>query len=111
MRAAKLRHRVTIQQKAETQDPSTGEVVYGWTDYLANVPAEVLTGPGGERFSADAKQSDTTARITLRWFDGLLPTMRIIWQSKRFDILSIETDITDRRELRIRCQDGLNDGA
>lgn len=111
MRAAKLRHRVDIEHKVQAQDPNTGEVTYTWTTFIANVPAEVLTGLGGERYSADAKQADTTARIMLRWFEGLLPTMRIVWQGKLYDILSIETDITDRREYRVRCQDGLNDGA
>jgi SPP1 family predicted phage head-tail adaptor len=87
------------------------EVGYLWEPYLENVPAEVLTGPGREFNAADAKQAETTARINLRWFPGLLPDMRIRWEGQRYDILSIETDVTARKEYRLRCKQGANDGA
>jgi SPP1 family predicted phage head-tail adaptor len=77
---------------------------------LDSVPAEVLTGPGREFIQSSAKQAETTARINFRWFPGLLPTMRILWDGKVYDITSIETDATARREYRLRCKDGLSDG-
>lgn len=107
----RLRHRVDIELKDQTQDPVTGEVTYDWVTFLANVPAEVLTGAGNEKNVSGSKYADTTARINMRWFPGLLPTMRIVWEGREFDILGIETDRTDRREYRLKCQDGLNDGA
>jgi SPP1 family predicted phage head-tail adaptor len=111
MLTQRLRHRVDIQRKTE-EFTSYGEGIgYVWTDYLTDVPAEVLTGPGREFIAAGTKQSETTARITLRWFDGLLPSMRLLWDGRVFDIQSIETDATARREWRLRCTDGVNDGA
>jgi hypothetical protein len=37
--------------------------------------------------------------------------MRLVWQGQPFDILSIEADATDRREYRLRCREGVTDGA
>lgn len=118
MEAQRYRHRIAIEQKVETQDPVTGDIEWSWVTVfldsdtpLDSVAAEVLTGPGREFNAADAKQSETTARIQCRWFPGLLPTMRILWDGKVYDITSIEMDATARREYRLRCKDGLTDGS
>jgi SPP1 family predicted phage head-tail adaptor len=117
MQAQRYRHRVEFQRKTETQDMDTGAISHEWdTVYLDSdtplnsVPAEVLTGPGREFMAADAKQAETTARIQCRWFPGLLPTWRVLWDGKVFDIQSIEPDATARREYRMRCRDGVSDG-
>lgn len=117
MQAQRYRHRIEFQRKVETQNPQTGAISYTWQTVwldsdtpLNAVPAEVLTGPGRELYAADAKQAETTARINLRWFPGLLPTWRVLWDGKVYDITSIETDATARREYRLRCKDGVNDG-
>lgn len=111
MMSARLRHRVDIEEYVEDQDSVTGEIVRQWVMFIDSVPAEVLTGPGSERMVSAVKHAETTARIVLRWFPGLLPTHRIIWQDKIYDILSIETDATGRRDYRLRVKDGLTDGA
>lgn len=111
MLAQRLRQRITFQVRTQ-EFTSYGEGVgYVWTNYLADVPAEVLTGPGREFQAAGTKQSETTARIALRWFSGLLPTMRVLWDGRVYDIQSMETDATGRKEWRLRCADGVNDGA
>lgn len=118
MEAQRYRHRITFKEKVEVQDSETGALSYDWEPVyldsdtpLSDVPAEVLTGPGREFNAADAKQAETTARINLRWFPGLLPTWRIEWDGKVYDILSIETDATARRDYRLRCKEGLTDGS
>ena len=123
MYAQRYRHRVAVQYKAETQDSETGDITYSWETVeigggssssgipLSSVPAEVLRGPGREFDAADAKQAETTARVHMRWFPGLEPTMRLVWQGQPLDILSIETDATDRREYRLRCREGVTDGS
>lgn len=119
MDAQRYRHRVHIQEKvAGAQDPLTGAVPYSWaTVYLDSdtpldeYPAEVLTGKGKEFYAADAKQAETVARIQMPWFPGLDPTMRILWDGKVYNITSIETDATARRQYRVNCEDGLTDGS
>lgn len=111
MLAQRLRHRVNIEDQVPEFSSAGEELGYEWAPVYQNVPAEVLTGPGREFNAADAKQAETTARINLRWFPGLLPSMRIVWEGKAYDILSIETDVTARKEYRLRCKEGTNDGA
>jgi head-tail adaptor len=115
--AQRYRHRIGFQEKLEVQDSETGDITHAWeTVYLDSdtpldgVPAEVLTGPGREFNADDAKQAETSARINLRWFPGLLPTWRVVWEGKNYDVLSIEMDATARREYRLRCKEGLTDG-
>lgn len=113
----RLRHRVAIQERVETQDQTTGEVVISWQNVwldsdteLDSVPAEVLTGPGRELTASGSVQAETSARINLRWFPGLTQAMRILWDGKVYNIRSIETDRTGRMEYRTTCTDGLNAG-
>jgi len=121
--AARLRHRVQIQERIEVQDSETGDVSFTWapislslststssSEAASSVPAEVLTGAGREFSGAGTKQSETDARINMRWFPGLTTAMRIVWQSQNYDITSIETDITGRREYRLRCKEGASNG-
>ncbi|MBC7201934.1 MAG: phage head closure protein [Pusillimonas sp.] len=117
MLAHRLRHRVHIQEQVETQDPNTGAITKAWeTVYLDSdtpldsVPAEVLSGPGREFNNSGQIQAEVAARINLRWFPGLTQDMRIIWDGKTFDIGSIETDRTGRKEYRLRCTAGVNQG-
>lgn len=123
-------HRVTIQRPVTEQD-SDGFKSTNWETVtlddadeteLYGYPAQVLTGPGRERHAAGTKLAETTARINLRWFPGLNESWRILWPhdgtfdsdgvfgGKVYDIISMETDLTARREYRLRCKDGLSDG-
>jgi head-tail adaptor len=113
--SARLRHRVEFQAQVVTQD-SDGETDLTWSTaevdglLLDCVPAEVLTGPGREFFAADSKRAQAVARITVRWFPGLSAAWRVVWEGRTFNIESIETDATARRDLRLRCSEGVNDG-
>lgn len=110
MLAYRLRHRVTVQELVEVQDTTTGAVSREWEDFAANVPAEVLTGAGKEFVSSGATQGEIAARINMRWFPGLTQKMRILWDTKEYNILSIETDMTGRQEYRLKCSSGVTDG-
>lgn len=117
MQAQRYRHRIELQEKLSEQD-SDGAISYTWETvqldsetFLDAVPAEVLTGPGREFQAANTKQAETTARIKLHWFPGLSPEWRVLWDGKVYDIQSIETDATARREYRLRCRDGVSDGS
>lgn len=113
MNSARLRQRIAFQAKVQSQDPTTGEITHTWQDVAgyADVPAEVLTGPGREPIVAAQKTAETTARINCRWFPGLDPAWRILWDGRVYDITSAETDASGRREWRLKCTDGLTDGS
>jgi SPP1 family predicted phage head-tail adaptor len=110
----RLRQRITLQALVVEQDSESGEVTNVWDTVYSAVPAEVLTGAGREFRESGAIQAETTARITVRWFDVdrvAIYKWRILWDGRVYNIVSAETDITGRKEWRFRCTDGLNDGA
>jgi len=111
IRSGEYRHRIDIQRPVDTQNPTTGSITRTWATVHDAVPANVMTGPGRETHAAGTKLAETTARIKCRWFPGLSHEMRVVWQSRIYDIISIETDLTDRREYRLRVKDGLSDGS
>lgn len=117
MLANRLRHRVAVQELVETQNSTTGAVTRAWENVLLDssteldaVPAEVLTGPGREFMQSGSTQNEIAARINLRWFPGLTQKMRIVWDGNVYNIQSIETDATARREYRLKCIAGVSDG-
>ncbi|WP_454674845.1 head-tail adaptor protein [Achromobacter pestifer] len=112
MLAYRLRHRVTFQKLVIEQD-SEGRRTEAWHNVwldsnteLADVPAEVLTGPGKELQAGNTTQAETSARINVRWFPAAEEEMaqwRILWDGRVYGIQSMETDRTARREWRLRC--------
>lgn len=116
MLSYRLRHRVHIQYPDEAQDEESGEMVTTWKTLkvggrsMSSVPAEVLTGPGRESRGSQAVQAETDARINMRWFPGLDQTMRILWDGRIYNIGGMATDVTGRKEWRLTCAEGVNDG-
>ncbi len=123
MLAHRLRHRITFQfngppLRDDNNVPIPGSggwqtVVLADGARLEDVPAEVLTGPGRESQGGAATQSETSARINLRWFPANerdMAAWRVIWDGRVYDIQSVETDATARREWRLRCVDGPSEG-
>jgi head-tail adaptor len=112
----RLRHRITFQEQTSERD-SDGVLQVSWSTVeldsdteLSDVPAEVLTGPGRESVMSGQVNADIVARITCRWFPGLKQSWRILWDDQVLNIHTIDTDMTGRREWRIKCAAGLNDG-
>jgi len=123
MLAHRLRHRVTLEAKAAPVRDEDGYLVSGSGDWqpvvlpdgtvLETVPAEVLTGPGREFQGGASTQSETAARINLRWFPASardMATWRVLWDGRTYNIQSVATDATARREWRLRCVDGPGEG-
>ena len=89
--AGKLRHRVTIQQAVETQDPDTGAVTVEWVLY-AERWAEYVAQSVREFIAASAVQSEVKGRFTVRADEGIVPSMRVIHRGKAFAILGVMPD-------------------
>jgi SPP1 family predicted phage head-tail adaptor len=113
-----LIHRITFQEPIESKD-SEGYPTVEWDNVwldsdteLADVPAEVLTGPGREFPQSGQIQADIAARIRCPWFPGgINSAWRILWDGFVFNIDGIpDLDATGRREYRIKCKAGVNDG-
>ena len=84
MRSAALRHKITIQELTEAQN-GTGEIIKTWVDVMTVRSAyEPLTGK--EQYAEDQLQATSNTRFRIRYRDGIKPAMRIVYDSRFFDI-------------------------
>lgn len=88
MRSGPLRHRVTVQVRASAQDPS-GEPRNEWQPFVTRW-ASVEPLVGREFFASQERNGRVQTRFRMRFVDGLKPAMRIIWQSRVFDITAVQ---------------------
>lgn len=110
MRAGKLRHKVTIQARGEVQDLVSGGMVPGWTDF-ASVWASIEPLSARDFIAAQANQSEITARIVIRYREGILPTMRILHRGKVYAIQGALPDAHSGLEyLTLPVSEGVSDG-
>jgi len=91
MRAGRLRHRVTIREFQQTQDPTSGEMVSAWVE-VATVWAHVEPLSVRDFVAAGAAQSEVSARITIRYRDDLTAAMRIEHRGKTYAIAGVLPD-------------------
>lgn len=86
MQAGKLRHRITFQGLDDVQDPESGEMIKGWVTVWDKVPASIEPLSVKDFIAAQATQSELSARITIRYREGVLPSMRILHRDKVYNI-------------------------
>jgi len=108
MNIGMMRHRVTLEQKAETRD-QWGGVVESWQS-VATVWAEVSPLSGREFIAAQAMQAGVTVRITIRYRAGVTPVMRIKHGADLYNIKAVLPDPTLRRHITLMCEQGLTAG-
>jgi len=102
MRAGSLRHRVTIQQPVV--DTAWGGATT-WEEF-AKVWAAIEPLRGRELIAAQQVQSETTAKITIRYLAGITPDMRILHGSRIFELTSPPIDPEERhRELQLMVKE------
>jgi SPP1 family predicted phage head-tail adaptor len=90
MRAGRLRHRVTIQQRTLAQDAG-GAMAPSWIT-VGSVAAEVRSPAGLERVQAGMDQTVATVthqvRVRARELP-ITPAMRVQWKGRNFQIVAI----------------------
>jgi SPP1 family predicted phage head-tail adaptor len=94
---------VIIQQNTPTRDTYGAEVA-SWSA-LATVWGAVEPLRGREFFDAQAVNAEVTTRIRIRYRSGVVPTMRVVWGSHTYDILSVVEIETRQRELHLMCKE------
>lgn len=117
MKAGRLRHRLRVEQRTfGAQDPETGDVAKSWTTLYADVPAEVSPLSAREFLSAQALQSQVSARITLRPLPGIDAACRFVGLSAPYEgrIFNIAGVLEDRRTgeqfVTYPVSEGVNEG-
>lgn len=101
MRAGRLRHQISIEQVTETPDGSGG-LVKTWSVF-APLRASYEPLMGKELFSAQQEQANVSTRFRVRHVAGITPKMRVVFDSRRFNIEGV-IDVGGRgRELHLMC--------
>jgi SPP1 family predicted phage head-tail adaptor len=71
---------------------------------------EVAPMSGRELLAAEAVQSSLTHSVSIRYFAGLKPSMRIKYGDRLFDIQSVIDEDERHRTMTLLCVEGLSDG-
>ena len=87
MRAGNLRHLVVIQRATVARD-AHGQETRTWAR-LATVKADIQPIRAREFVEGGATVSDVSHKIIMRHFPGLLPTDRILYAQRTFNIAAV----------------------
>lgn len=83
--AGRLRHRITIQSRINTQGSNGDVLPPSFVDFATNVPAEFRFLSAREFVAGGTDQSQVVARVTIRNMQGLKPDMRILFRNVYYD--------------------------
>lgn len=106
MRAGMLHEQVVIQSKSVTRDAYGAEVI-AWTTH-ATVRASIEPLRGREYIDAKQVQADLDTRIRIRYLSTVKPTMRILWGTRVYDIISVIHVGERREETQLMCREQIN---
>lgn len=90
--AGELRHRVIIQQYNQGgRDDDGFPLGEGWSEYV-KLWAKVTPLSAKDLISAQADQSEVTARMKIRYRTDITTDMQVIWKGRVFSIKSQALD-------------------
>lgn len=108
LRVGDLNRQVSLQQRTSARD-TFGQGSVTWTE-IAKVMAAIKPLSGRELQIAQAMNAEVTHEVTIRWRRTINAGMRLVYQSRIFDIHSI-VDVEMRHEaLQLSCGEGLTGG-
>ena len=107
MRPGKMRHRITIQHAAQTQN-SYGEPIYSWSTF-STVWAAVEPVQGREFWAQQQVQGEVTHRIRIRYLSGVTSAMRVLYGSRVLAIKSVIDPKERHEEMQLMCAEGVEE--
>lgn len=110
MNAGILNKRIVIQQKSKAGTRgASGEELPLWTD-LANVWAAAEPLRGQEYLEAMRLQADLDIRFRIRYHEGVRPAMRVFFDGRYFNIVSVIHVKESQREMQLMCKELIEEG-
>ena len=101
MESGKLRHQLTIQQVAQASD-GAGGFTESWTTY-ATTRADVRTNAGKEAGNGFQQESIASHIFKTRYVAGITTKMRIIFDSRVFNIVRVDNVKERNNWMEITC--------
>jgi SPP1 family predicted phage head-tail adaptor len=103
MNPGTLNRRITIQQLTTGKDDE-GFPTESWNDFYS-CWAAVEPLKGREYFQAAAFNAENTVRFRIRYRSGIKPDMRIVYDKRVFDIISV-IDINEaHKEIHLMAKE------
>ena len=103
MNAGILNKRITIQTKVPTRGAS-GEEVIVWSE-VATVWGSAEPLRGQEYLEANRLQADLDIRFRIRYLDGIKPSMRVKYDDRYFNIVSVIHVKEAKQEIQLMCKE------
>lgn len=100
MNIGDLKHRITIQQFTTTVN-NNGFEVEDWINYKT-IWASISNLHGREYFQAAAVQAEKTIKFTVRYNQNINTDMRIVFNSKNYDIKFIDNIKYENKFMEIQ---------
>lgn len=111
MRTGTLRQRIIIEAPISTQDPGTGAMEESWSPVFVGIPASVEPLSVREFIASRAGQAEITARIVIRYREGISPSMRVLHDGQVYNIEGVLPDPKSGKEyLTLAVSGGVSSG-
>lgn len=103
--AGPMREVVRIEQRSTTQD-ALGEESTTWV-LVAQRRAAVVAMPGSEVWASKERHGRVPTMFRMRWPADVtvLPSMRIVWRGRLFNIVSAVDETGRRTDLLVTCDE------
>jgi SPP1 family predicted phage head-tail adaptor len=108
LRSGNLNREVVVEQRSTTKDTS-GQQLDVWTQFC-KTRAQIEQMSGAEVVSAGAQLGETMHQVIMRYRPGIRANMRLTYQGRILDILSVLDDFSQHRKLTLLCKEGLSRG-
>jgi len=103
MNAGLMDELVTVQQFSTTTDSNTGAKLQSWSTYTTAWARVQEAESGSESVDSDRREAKQTVTFSLRYDSGITTKMRILWESKYYNIINI-ADLERRMYLRLQTE-------
>lgn len=107
LRAGTLPHRITILQKVESQDPTTGIVTEEFLPLPPDLWARVEPAGARDFFAAGIENTEITYKVTIRYREGIERSMRIQHGNRVYNIYAALVD-ANREWIVMPCSEVVN---
>lgn len=105
IKVGSLKHTIIIERAAKTPDGSGGNTIV-WNTHIT-LRAKISPLSGRERVYAQRLEADITHRILFRYITDILPSDRINFNGRYFQIRSILNLEEGNCFLELSCEEGV----
>ena len=111
LQAGKLNRIIAIESSVVSKGASGGKQTQ-WGPFAAGVAAAVRHLNGSEKpiSSAGGQVAEARTEFTIRWRSGVNAQMRVLYDSKIYNIRHVNDFSAKRESLILTCDTGMNDG-